>query len=514
MSFTTKRISAKPKKQSLWKRSATRFSSVAQKAGGLLSFSKKSQQRMRPKFSKFSSFLGAVLIILGTWFAFQITVTVYRYVTYFEWKDLVFMWGAELKADTHDHTNILLVGVGGTAHESPDLTDSIIVASIDNYTHAISMISIPRDLYIPEKNTRINQVYQYARSKYKKQLHKEASKAKSLAMDDLTETVGNLFDIDIHYHIKVDFKAFKDVVDALGGITVLVENAINDPYYPDEHTVGYDPFKISKGLHTLDGETALKYVRSRKTTSDYDRSRRQRQVILAVKDAALATNTLTSPVKIKALYDAVSANLDTNFTVQEIIRLAEIGSEISSTDLVSYGIHDDPLRTGGFLYTPSREDYGGAFVLLPYNYEWVHTFARYLFVHRSLYQDPSHMIVLNGSQKSGIASKIYFYLQRFGLNVTDVDNTIERDLYNKNIILDGTDNEDTVNLIKDLLDENNNWSVEKCPTELDKELDTDVSNADPHCSKYPNSLIIIAGKDVSIRDYLVPYNTSIVPTEE
>ena len=88
------------------------------------------------------------------------------------------------------------------------------------------------------------------------------------------------------------------MVDALGGIDIDVPRAINDPYFPDERLVGYAPFNVKAGPQKMDGATALKYSRSRKTTSDFDRSERQQLVIDAIKKKALSVGVLSNPVKI------------------------------------------------------------------------------------------------------------------------------------------------------------------------------------------------------------------------
>lgn len=449
-------------------------------------------QKIKAKYRtrSLSLILGAVMIIGGSYFVVSFTRTLYTYLSNFEVKELVFMWATELKKSPQNYTNILIAGAGGQEHESPDLTDSIMVASIDEDSNIISMISIPRDLYFLDQQSRINKLYYTAKNKFINKFDREEAEASHLAMNSLKEQVGDLLGIEIQYYIKTDFEAFRDIVDALDGINVDVKEDINDPYYPDEKTVGYSPFNIKKGIQHLDGKTALKYVRSRKTTSDYDRSQRQRQVILAIKDAAMSKEVLTSPNKIKELYDSVRNNVETDFNITELIRLAEIGTTFQTDRLISFGLHDDPLNPGGFLYTPPREQFEGAFVLIPYKDEYIKDFASMIFNHRLLYIDKPEIVVLNGTSYSGLATNIFYYLQRFGLNTIDATNTIEKENFAKNTIYYPESNDEAASAIFSLIKDD--WTMIPCIKNTEK---AENFEENPYCEEFKNKVIIIAGED-------------------
>jgi LCP family protein required for cell wall assembly len=368
------------------------------------------------RYANFLPVIAGMIIIFGL---FWITMGIIKSL---DLGSLVFSFGKELKKDSHKQTNFLLVGIGGGEHDGSNLTDTIILASLSEKNHTVKMLSLPRDLYIDDKQTggqRINKVYDTYLNKY----HNS-----SRALDKLAETVTNLTSIPINYTVKIDFGGFVKIVDALGGVTVNVEKNIYDPYYPKGETDKYETFSIKAGLQKLDGETALKYARSRKTTSDFDRARRQQLLLSAIKEQALNMNILTDPGKIQALYNSVADSLETSLSVAEIIELAKISKDINRENIISNVLSDDLTSCGGLLYTPVRDYFGGAAVLLPAGnkLEEIQRFSQNYF-----YSDIDSTLeiqVLNGTKVSGLA---YDYLNRISrdcLNVVYFGNAAQRDL--------------------------------------------------------------------------------------
>lgn len=332
-----------------------------------------------------------------------------------------------IEMDDYGHTNILLLGVGGEGHDGANLTDTMIVASVDYKNHVVPMLSIPRDLYVENEvvgwGTRLNAIYE--------SIYDETGSHET-AITELQSEIETMLGLDIHYYAMVNFEGFEDIVDAVGGIEVNVESEIYDPFYPAKNTsyATYDPFYIEPGLQELDGETALKYARSRHTTSDFDRARRQQEVINAIKDKALSLGFLLNPSKISNTFSAISDNFKTNLSLNEILNLAGKADKFSSDSVVSEVIHDLPYESGGFLYTPEREAYGGAFVLVPYvdTFEELHTFAQLFFYHPDIYQNQTPIEVLNGTLAPSLAGLSKMYLQRYGFNIVQYGNANEKGL--------------------------------------------------------------------------------------
>lgn len=202
-------------------------------------------------------------------------------------------------SSTNGHVNILLMGKagGGRPGDNPDLTDTMILVSVGLNKPQITTISIPRDTWIPEIRGKINSSYYWGKQNtpYFKSpggSYPGITFAKTIS----EEVVGQ----PIQYGVVVDFSAFKDIVDAIGGIQVDVQNTFTDKMYPiagrENDTCGgdltyscrYETVTFNAGVQNMDGDTALKFVRSRHAEgiegTDLAREARQQKVIDAIKN--------------------------------------------------------------------------------------------------------------------------------------------------------------------------------------------------------------------------------------
>ena len=408
MTFKTRRIRKKPPLH-FWRGVASVFKFFF----GLFSKLSKKQK---------SYILGFFLIVFATYIVGKATFTAYAWISNFNPKDIIFSIGADLKKDENGYTNILLLGDGGHERDGADLIDTIMVASIDYEKNAVSLLSIPRDYYVKDSVLwpgKINELYR----NHKFQMDEEERY-------ELFETVASdISNLQIDYYLRIDFNAFVEVIDSIGGITIDVQKELNDPYYPNETDNGYTLFHVYSGLQEMDGETALKFVRSRKTTSDFDRAARQQQVIEAIREKASSGKVLSNPTAIKKLYSAVQSNIKTNLTMREMIALAGFGKHINRDHLVSKVLHDDPGQDGGFLYTPERKYYNGQFILIPFgdNLELIHRYADQIFNLREAFWNPPAIEVLNATKSPGIARNMAYQLNRFGFNVVNIDNYFDKE---------------------------------------------------------------------------------------
>ena len=381
--------------------------------------------RATPK--KKSLWVGAALVLVGAFIVFKVTLGIYHWVSTFDPKGMVLSMGTELKKDANGYTNIVLLGDGGHVRDGADLVDTIIVASIDFANGTVSMLSIPRDYYLKSSEFgthKINELYR----NFKKEMGDSAYSMFAKAGSEITE-------LDIPYYARIDFNAFVEVVDSLGGITVDVKEPIYDPYYPNEQDDGYTVFEIKAGVQEMNGETALKFSRSRKTTSDFSRALRQQQVIMAIKEKAMSNNVLTNPSVLKKLYDAIQKNLNTNLSLTEMITLASLGQKIDRSRLVTKVLHDDPTQEGGFLVTPERQYTNNQFALVPIgdNLDMIHQYSDLIFHHRDIFLNPARIEVLNGTKAPGVARALADRLKRFGFNVVNIDNLTDKAGNRKNV---------------------------------------------------------------------------------
>ncbi len=369
------------------------------------------------KFHISLGLIGSLLIIV------ILMTGIVKAVSSIDFKFFLSIAGDDLKTDAYGHTNFLILGTGGKNHEGSDLTDTMIVASIDDTDKLVTMISIPRDIYVQDKvvgNSKINEVYYNAEKYYGNSTE---------GLDHVKNKIEELMGIPIHYWVKINFDGFKELVDALDGIDIYVKDPIYDPYYPKDGTYLYETFSIAAGQQHMDGEMALKYARSRKTTSDFDRADRQQQIIFAIKEKALQTETALSADRITKILDALKKNIETNITVKEILTLGALGSDYSSDKILHRLIHDDPTQCGGFLYTPERQYYGGMFVLIPAGgFEFIHLYSDLNFNLPKIATERSRIHILNGTKKGGVAGETKQILKRFCFDIVRFGNAPVQDI--------------------------------------------------------------------------------------
>lgn len=261
--------------------------------------------------------------------------------------------------------NILLVGRWGGYHDAPDLTDTIILASLDKKKSLISMLSIPRDLYV-EYDDKLNSEWKinwiYAKYYYK-------SESKDAWMKALQKKITQITWEKIDYYVNVDFNWFTKVIDALGWIEINVPNNFVDDKYPDNNW-GYRTLVFRKWTWNFSWDNALKYARSRHSTSDFDRSLRQQQVISGIKQRLIEADYLTSPKQIKKFYDIYKEYVFTDIWVTDLISFLPVLKDADKMKMLSYNINDscfywsNTCEKWWFLYIPERALYNWMSVLL------------------------------------------------------------------------------------------------------------------------------------------------------
>ncbi len=352
-----------------------------------------------------------------------------------------------LEKDEEGHINIVLLGVAGSDREGGNLSDSILIASINPKVPSVSFLSFPRDLFIDSSigSHKVNEIFARARSKAIAPYVEEGVKSinelddKTLEKADIEgisaikKALSDFTGIDIHYGVVINFSAFEELVDTLGGVDIFVREDIQDPFYPDIN-YGYQTFTIRRGLQHLDGKTALKYARSRKTSSDYNRAQRQQDLLLALREKAANKDLLTDFTKLKEFYDVFKRNIKMDLGIRELIELAKIGVGIDYSNSVSAVLNDDPTQKGGFLYVPAKEFYGGQFVLLPKNKKETKNFIDLLLIHSGVLIEKAQIAVLNGSGIAGEARRLSTKLRRMGFHVIQIGNYNEGEVIEKSFI--------------------------------------------------------------------------------
>ena len=352
-------------------------------------------------------------------------------------KDLLkTIYGKEqLKGESDDRINVLLLGMGGPTHPGGMLSDSIIVLSIQPKEKKAAMISIPRDLLVPIPgygDDKINSAFADGYNGYKCPKGVKDCRQQQLAAGATlsSTTVANSLGIPIHYYAYVDFNGFQKIIDQLGGVDIYVKESIYDATFPDENMKGYEPFSIKAGQHHLDGKTALKYARSRHTTSDFDRAKRQQEVIMAAKDKAMKAGFLANPKKVTDVISTIGDSVGVSFSPAELKAFIELMQQVSTSDAITKVFTTGPdgeltdFNNGTYYQKPKTG-----------NFKVIQSIAQNIFSQtKTKEQEAAKVEVLNGSSTAGLASKLATTLRGAGLNITAVQNASSS--YVKTVIYD------------------------------------------------------------------------------
>jgi LCP family protein required for cell wall assembly len=231
------------------------------------------------------------------------------------------------------YLNIVLLGSDKRPASGAWRTDSMIIVSVDTASNIVRLLSIPRDLwvYIPGHGyNRINTADLWG------ELAKQGT-----GPERVKQTIHHNLGIPIHYYVRVDFQGFIKIIDTVGGIDIDVDCPLPD-------------IQLSAGIHRMNGAQALRYARSRYGTSDFDRGRRQRKVLMALWDQAL---TLDIIPRLPQLWWTMANSFQTDLTLDQVINLAYVGVQLKPQRILSRSIGPSHVQSW---MTPQ-----GAAVLLP-----------------------------------------------------------------------------------------------------------------------------------------------------
>jgi LCP family protein required for cell wall assembly len=348
----------------------------------------------------------------------------------------------KLNGEGDGRVNILMLGKGGAGHEAPDLTDTILIASIDPIQKEASLLSIPRDLWVKSDTgtSKINAVY--ANAKYKvlngkktSDINDRAEKAGLAAVETKIEDVTG---IPVHYYVMVDFTAFEKAINTVGGIDINVTQdlAVYEKLW-DPTTRRQYILDVKPGNNKFDGKRALFYARSRQTSArgDFDRAERQRAVIIALKDKIMSAGTYGNPVKINSLVNEFGDHVRSNLSTNEVLRVYDILKGVDSSKIGSVGLADPP----NVLVETDRVN--GQSVVRPvaglFDYSKIQNFVRNTLKDGYIKNENASIAVFNGSTVTGLAATRADDLKSFGYNITVVDNAPTKN-YSKTILVDLT----------------------------------------------------------------------------
>lgn len=306
-----------------------------------------------------------------------------------------------LKGEKDGRINILLLGMRGAGVEGGGLlADTIMVVSVFPEKNAVSIVSVPRDLYVVIPGTSDQRKINYAH-------YAGEENGKGAGLETMKQAVANVTGLEIHYAISINFAGFEELVNSLGGLDIHLNEPFIEPKQFHEEKVCdanvftvpsgnweikksgrtgkikaqyplcYNPveecggiFQLPAGDVHLNGEQALCYVRSRATSSDFDRSRRQQEVVKQIKEKALSLGTLADFGKVNSMLDALGNNVRTDMAAWEMKKGWEIQQKLVSPDIKQRVLEN---TEEGMLYAPENTGDAG-YILLPRgdNYDRIH----------------------------------------------------------------------------------------------------------------------------------------------
>lgn len=289
-----------------------------------------------------------------------------------------FLLNAFSKHEAPQPINVLLLGIGGGTHDGPNLTDTMIFAHIDPNTKKVTLVSLPRDLWVPSMQAKVNAAYTVA-----------SEKQAGSGLASTEAIVGKILGQHVNYGVKIDFGGFVKAVNIAGGLDINVDRTFDDYQYPidgsEDATCDMSPAAVAsasaavangtaqeqdvfpcrfkhihfnKGKQHMDGETALEYVRSRHAVgpegSDFARSKRQEKVISAFKAKIFSAGTLLNPVKVMGLINTLQGSVETDIKQSQYGYFIDLAEKMKGAKISSTVIDDGDPVTGrlGLLTNP------------------------------------------------------------------------------------------------------------------------------------------------------------------
>ena len=365
----------------------------------------------------------------------------------------------KLKEDAHGRSNVLILG---TTDDDPDhpgatLTDSMMVLSINQTKKDAYMFSIPRDLYV-KFNRACNSGYAGKINEYFGCVDDgESKEAETKRMDGIREFVGDIFGMDIQYVAHINTMVIRDAVNAVGGVTVKVQSRdprgvldgsidwmcrareLNAAQRKERCPTGHY-IHFTNGEHQMDGDKAMWFSRARGLEaptygleqSNFDREKNQQLVLMALKEKATSSGTLTDIGKVTSLMDAMGANLRTNIDSKEIRTVMSLASDMKMEDIhqLSFVEEDNLLMTTGNI--------GGMSIVQPaaglYDYSEVRSFIKSEIYATPVSSEKATVAVLNGSGITGAAQKQADRLSELGMKVVHIGNVPGQTTVDKTVI--------------------------------------------------------------------------------
>lgn len=346
-----------------------------------------------------------------------------------------------LKEDKNGRSNFLVFGTAedseGGNHGGANLTDSIMVVSIDQDRKDAYMLSLPRDLWVryDMPQGKICTVGLQGKLNAQYSCASDDGENEEAGAKALSNKVAEITGLEIQYYVHLNFTAVVEAVDAVGGVDVTIQS--DDPRgildrnfdWRCGYRCYYVNYKNGERVH-LDGEHALALARARNAAGGYglpngnfDREKNQQMIIKALREKAVSAGTLTNLGAVTGLIDALGNNLRTNIETKEVRTLMDLGMKMQSESIISLSLNseDNMLVTTG--------NYNGQSIVRPIaglmDYSDIIAYVQRQTTSDPFIKEEPHVTVLNGSDVAGVAQRAADYLEEKGFIIDMIDNAPE-----------------------------------------------------------------------------------------
>lgn len=406
----------------------------------------KTKPRRGKRITVWTSAAMLVLVVgVGGWFAFKV---LHAGGNILKSGNILSLFQTQpLKQDANGRSNIVILGTAedDPGHDAGYLTDSIQIISIDQKTKTAAMFSVPRDLEV-KYGMACPSGYAGKINVYFSCVNTGTDPASE--QDRLAKTqkfIGDIYGLDIQYGVHVNYTVMRDLVKAIGdSITVDIEGSNGAPGVMDSNfdwKCGVGDHKVShaevlqrcppnghfidypNGPTALDAEHALYLAQARGdsaptyglSNSNFDREANQRKIMLAIKEKALSTGTLTDIGKVTGIIDAMSSNLRTNFDASEIRTLAQLAQDIKPDQITTINLFDQTHGTA--VFSADAQPIAGK-----YQFDGIRSFIRKQLSTDPIAREGANIAVLNGTETAGVAQGEADKLEKIGVSINKIGN--------------------------------------------------------------------------------------------
>lgn len=429
-----------------------------------------------------------LMLICGGWLGYKFLNNAHKV---FGGNILSVLKTTRLKGENEGRVNILLAGnsADDPGHNGAELTDSIMLMSVDTRNKSAYLISIPRDLWIKIDDyghQKINEAYVTG----KENEFKQSGFAKG-GMGQLEQVVSDSFGVPIHYYALVDYNALKQGVDALGGIDYTVKSSDSRGLYdPNIDWTTKGPLvKLTNGPHHLTGQQALNLSRARGdaynsygfAASDFDRTAHQREILIAAKSKAVSASVITNPAKLSSLSDVIGNNVKTDLKLNEVRRLYDLTKDIPSSNIKSLSLN----KADGKNLLTSYATPQGQSALIPAagldNFSAIQAFIRRQNSNNQVVQESATIVILNSTTTNGLATKV------------------KKKLVAQNLIIDAIGDAKTPLATTSIIDSSTGRKPATSAL-LVKQFGNHLTKTNPFSAIYDADFIIVLGNDQALKD--------------